>query len=131
MMNEPSCARSSGPTVLVLGGTGFVGRALVKRLLHDGLRLRALVRETSGPAEWLAAQGVELVKGGIADTASVEAALDGIRHVYHLARATGPAWADYLRLDIEPTRRLAELCCVRGIALYYISSMRGSVACFR
>lgn len=109
--------------MLVLGSTGFIGRALVKRLLQDGARLRALVRDTSGRAKWLAAQGVELVKGRIDDTASLAAALDGIRHVYHLARAAGPAWGDYLRSDIEPTRHLAELCCTRGINLYYTSSI--------
>jgi nucleoside-diphosphate-sugar epimerase len=123
MMHDTSRTRPSGPTVLMLGGTGFIGRALVKRLLQDGLNLRALVRDTSGQAKWLAAQGVELVQGDITDTASVEAALDGIRHVYHLARGSGSAWSDYVRLDIEPTRRLAELCCARGIALYYTSSI--------
>ena len=123
MMNDTPRARPSSPTVLVLGGTGFIGRALVKRLLQDGLSLRALVRGTSGQAKWLAAQGVELVQGSIADTDAVEAALAGIEHVYHLARAAGPAWGDYVRLDIEPTRRLAELCCARGIALYYTSSI--------
>ena len=119
----PIADRPSGPTVLVLGATGFIGQALVKRLRQDGLRLRALVRETSGQAKWLAAQGVELMRGDFADTASVEAALDGIRHVYHLARCSGSAWGDYLRLDIEPTRRLAELCCARGIGLLYTSSI--------
>ena len=120
---QQNVARPSAPTVLVLGGTGFIGQALVERLLQDGIRLRALVRETSGQAKWLAAQGVDLVKGGLADTAAVAAALDGIQHVYHLSRASGSAWGDYLRLDIEPTRRLAELCCARGIALYYTSSI--------
>jgi nucleoside-diphosphate-sugar epimerase len=123
MMHDTSRTRPSGPTVLMLGGTGFIGRALVKRLLQDGLNLRALVRDTSGQAKLLAAQGVELAKGDITDTASVEAALDGIQHIYHLARAAGPAWADYVRLDIEPARRLAELCCARGIGLYYTSSI--------
>jgi len=120
---EPIAAGPCGPTVLVLGGTGFLGRALVKRLLQDGMVLRALVRDLSGRAQWLAHQGVELVKGDIADTASVEASLDGIQHVYHLARGSGPAWNDYLRLDVEPTRRLADHCCARGIGLYYTSSI--------
>lgn len=120
---ETIAVRRSAPTVLVLGGTGFMGRALVERLLQDGTRLRALVRDLSGRAAWLAQQGVELAKGDIADTASVEAALDGIQHVYHLARGSGPAWSDYLRLDVEPTRRLADLCCARGIGLYYTSSI--------
>jgi nucleoside-diphosphate-sugar epimerase len=109
--------------VLVLGGTGFIGRALVKRLLQDRMGLRALVRDKSGRAEWLAHQGIELVKGDIADTASIESALDGIQHVYHVARGSGTAWNDYLRLDVEPTRRLANLCCARGIGLYYASSI--------
>lgn len=122
-MTTDSRARPSGATVLVLGGTGFIGRALVKRLLQDGIRLRALVRDLSGRAESLARQGVELVRGDIADAVSVAAALDGIQHVCHLVRSSGPAWADYLRLDVEPTRRLADLCCARGIGLYYASSI--------
>ena len=51
MVNDTSRSAPAGPTVLVLGGTGFIGRALVKRLLHDGIGLRALVRDTSGRAE--------------------------------------------------------------------------------
>lgn len=119
----PIIAHRSGPTVLVLGATGFIGQALVKRLLRDGMGLRALVRDPSGRAQWLARPGVELTKGDLTDTASVEAALDGIDHVYHLARSSGPAWDDYLRHDVEPTRRLADLCCARGIRLYYTSSI--------
>ena len=112
-----------GPTVLVLGGTGFMGGALVKRLLQEGLGLRALVRDRSGRAAWLGQHGVERVKGDLTDTASVAAALDGVQHVFHLARGSGTAWDDYLRLDVEPTRRLAELCCARGIRLSYTSSI--------
>jgi nucleoside-diphosphate-sugar epimerase len=115
--------RPAGPTVLVLGATGFLGRALVRRLLQDGVALRALVRDPSSRAALSIPQGVERVQGDMADTASVEAALEGIRHVFHLVRGSGPAWDDYLRLDIEPTRRLAELCRARGIALYYTSSI--------
>ena len=121
--SEPGLSRRSGPTVLVLGGTGFLGRALVKRLLADGVALRVLVRNLSGPARALADLGVEVITGDMADTDSVAAALDGIRHVYHLARASGPTWADYFQFDVEPTRRLAELCSTRGIALYYTSSI--------
>jgi nucleoside-diphosphate-sugar epimerase len=123
MAQPASVSGHADRTVLVLGGTGFIGRALVQRLHQDGLRLRALVRERSAQAKWLAARGVELMQGDIADTASVEAALQGIQHVYHLARCSEPAWSDYLRLDIEPTRQLAELCCARGIGLYYTSSI--------
>ena len=117
---EPTLAR---PTVLVLGGTGFIGRALIGRLREEGLAVRALVRDTSGPAELLARQGVELMQGDITETRSVAAALEGVQQVYHLARSSGGTWDDHLRLDVEPTRRLAELCCARGIRLYYTSSI--------
>ncbi len=113
----------AGPTVLVVGATGFMGRALVKRLVQNGMRVRALVRNMSGRAEWLLHPEVDMVKGDLADTTAVAAALDGIRHVYHLARGCGPAWDDYLRRDVEPTRRLADLCGARGIGLYYTSSI--------
>lgn len=111
------------PSVLVLGATGFIGQALVKRLLADGVALRALVRSSSGRALALAQQGVELAKGDLVETASLEAALAGIHCVYHLARSPGVSWHDCLRLDVEPTRRLAELCCARGITLVYASSI--------
>ena len=113
-------------TVLVLGATGFIGRALVKRLRRDGLAVRALVRDTAGRAESLARDGVELMHGDFADARCVEAALEGIRHVVHLVHLTrgpGSTWADCLRLDVEPTRRLAELCAARGISLHYSSSI--------
>ena len=119
----PAPAGAPKPTVLILGATGFIGRALARHLRQKGLGVRALVRDTSGQGELLARQGVELVRGDFTATASIESALDGIQHVYHLARGVGRAWGDYLRLDVEPTRRLAELCAARDIALYYTSSI--------
>jgi nucleoside-diphosphate-sugar epimerase len=110
-------------TVLVLGGTGFLGQALIERLLQEGLTVRALVRRHSRPAQWLADQGVELALGDFIDTVSVAAALEGIHQVFHLARGSGTEWSDYLRTDVEPTRRLAELCRDRGIGLLYTSSI--------
>jgi nucleoside-diphosphate-sugar epimerase/predicted dehydrogenase len=120
-------ARAGGaapaPTVLVLGATGFIGRALVERLRAEGLGVRALVRDTSGLALSLAELGAELVKGDFTNARAVEAALDGIRDVYCLARGTGRTWDDYERLDVQPTQRLAELCLARGLRLSYTSSI--------
>ena len=110
-------------TVLVLGATGFIGQALVSRLRRDGVRVRALVRRTSGAAALLAQQGVEVVKGDFTDAAVVDAALDGVESVYHLARGSGRDWADYQAFDVEPTHRLAERCAQRGIGLFYTSSI--------
>lgn len=111
------------PTVLVMGGTGFIGRALVKRLRAQGLGVRALVRDTSGFALGLKDLGAELVKGDFTDTKSVEGALAGVTDVYNLARGSGKTWDDYDRLDVQPTQRVAELCLERGARLYYTSSI--------
>ena len=40
-----------------------------------------------------------------------------IEHVFHLARSSGPTWDDYLRLDVEPTRHLADTTR-SGVGLY-------------
>lgn len=113
----------TGPTVLVLGGTGFIGQALVRRLRVAGLGMRALVRPGSAKAGLLADQGIEVMVGDFSDATRLEAALAGIRHVYHLARGAGNTWDDYLRNDVTPTRRLAKRCAQLGVRLYYTSSI--------
>lgn len=113
----------SSSKVLVLGATGFLGQALVERLRRDGLAVRALVRETTGRAQLLARQGVELMQGDLTDTRCFEAALEGIGHVFHLARSSAGTWDDCLRLEVEPTRQLALACTERRIPLYYASSI--------
>ena len=114
---------STSPTVLVLGATGFIGQALIRQLRHAGLGTRALVRSSSTKAAMLAQQGVELMVGDFTDPVSLDAALVGIQHVYHLARASGTTWDDYLRNDVTPTRLLAERCAAQNIWLYYASSI--------
>jgi nucleoside-diphosphate-sugar epimerase/predicted dehydrogenase len=119
-----SKANGAPETVLVLGGTGFIGQALVQKLRAMGRGVRLLARDpNSVPAE-LRKLGVGIARGDVMDTASVEAALSGIEHVYHLARGNGETWDDYVRTDVEPTRRLAEACLARGVkGFYYTSSI--------
>jgi dihydroflavonol-4-reductase len=67
--------------VLVTGATGFIGRALVARLLEDGRQVRVLQR-SPGPLDL---QGVEAVPGDITDRESVARAADGAGTLYNLA----------------------------------------------
>jgi nucleoside-diphosphate-sugar epimerase/predicted dehydrogenase len=112
------------PTVLVIGGTGFIGQSLVRRLCKAGHGVRILARDPkSCPAE-LRHLGVELTKGDFTNPDAVTTALDGISYVYHLARGFGNTWAEYLQSDVNPTRKVAELCLEQGIErLFYISSI--------
>jgi nucleoside-diphosphate-sugar epimerase len=71
--------------ILVTGPTGKVGRTLIARLLADpafaDARIRALCHNRTLPAS----ERVEVVRGSIADRATVEAAMTGVTHVVHLA----------------------------------------------
>ena len=71
--------------ILVTGATGKVGRTLIARLLEDprfaGARVRALCHNRTYDAH----DRVEIARGTIADRAVVDAALEGVTHVVHLA----------------------------------------------
>lgn len=111
-------------TVLVIGGTGFIGKALVKRLRQEGHGVRILVRDPSSCPADLRQLGVELTKGDFTNAESVDAALNGIQYVYHLARGYGKTWPEFLRFDVEPTRMVGELCIKHGVKrLFYASSI--------
>lgn len=70
--------------ILVTGGTGFIGRHLVIKLVANGHKVRCLVRETS-QTDALKKLGVELVYGDIGETDSLKVVAKDIDTVYHLA----------------------------------------------
>ena len=63
-------------TVLVTGATGFVGSALIKRLVHDGYRVRVLIRPKSDYG--MLPEGVDIRFGDFADEHIIEEAAAGI-----------------------------------------------------
>lgn len=72
---------------LVTGANGFVGSHLCAHLLANGDRVRVLVR-ASADLSALAGLDVERAVGDVTDRASIEAALDGIDVVFHVAGGT-------------------------------------------
>jgi len=96
------------PTILVVGGTGFIGRRLVERLVANGESVRVLTRSKSAAAIAFAGLPLDIHEGFHGNRDVAQAALTGIKAVYHLAKCDGRNWNDYLRGDVEPTRLLAE-----------------------
>jgi len=68
--------------ILVIGGTGKVGSAVVKELRRRDATVRALVRKKDRPASL--PEGVEWVEGDLLDPVSVAKALDGVDKLYLL-----------------------------------------------
>lgn len=115
-MTRPASGEEAGRAahgiVLVTGATGFLGGALARRLLADGVQVRALAR-SAARARPLADLGAEVVTGDITDQAAVRAAVDGARTVYHLAGpllVPGVPAGEYRRAHALGTRAVLEGC---------------------
>jgi len=77
--------------ILVTGGSGFIGSALVKALVKAGHRVRVLDDNSRGHPRRLAevANDIEFTAGDIRDAAAVERAAQGMDEVHHLAFVNG------------------------------------------
>ncbi len=89
VVGVPSAAvSSSGQTVLLTGGAGYVGAALAPQLLADGWRVRILDLYLYGKTPLNAVRdtpGLEEIEGDIRDRAVVKEAVEGVDAVLHLA----------------------------------------------
>lgn len=77
--------------VLVTGGAGFIGAALVRRLLRDGFTVRVLDNHSRGALRRLSdvLDNIEMVTGDIRDPDFVQSALKGVDAIHHLAYVNG------------------------------------------
>jgi 2-alkyl-3-oxoalkanoate reductase len=95
--------------VLVTGGGGFLGTALIKPLVQRGLQVRSLSRRHYPHLEELA---VEQIQGDVADPQVVNTAVVDCQTVFHTAAKAG-IWGsrrEYERTNVEGTRNVIAAC---------------------
>ncbi len=112
--------------VLVTGATGFTGGHLVRALVADGQRVRAIVRSSSR-ATGLPRE-VDVREGDITVPGDVALAMEGVGTVYHLAAAYREAShveEGYWRVNVGATRNLLEAASAAGIERFVHCSTVG------
>jgi nucleoside-diphosphate-sugar epimerase len=97
-------------TVLVTGGTGFVGSHLVELLLRRGNDVTCMVRDPDR-LRWLSGRKVRVVAGDCSDPGSLEKAVRNVSVIYHVAGLTKAfRSADYYAVNQQGTRNVLEAC---------------------
>jgi nucleoside-diphosphate-sugar epimerase len=130
--------------LLVTGGTGFLGSALIERLIaHGQTDIRCLVRPSSDTRKLVALQQehpnvrLECIRGHLADYRHIIHALDGVDSIYHLAAGMRGSWADIVMNSVVASRNLLEaavaahvprITLVSSFSVYGVSDLpRGAV----
>ena len=111
--------------ILVTGATGLVGSHLLKQLVANGQKVRALYRSSVPSIE--GTEGVDWVRGDILDVISLEEAMVGVKQVYHCAAMVSfnPKKKALLHhTNVEGTANVVNACLNEGIdKLLFVSSV--------
>ncbi|HEY6544796.1 MAG TPA: complex I NDUFA9 subunit family protein [Dokdonella sp.] len=114
--------------IVILGGTGFVGRHLVPRLHRDGHRTTVLSRNRDTHRELSVLPGVRVVNADVHDPVALRARLEGADAAVNLVGILNERGSDgsgFRKAHVELTRSLVESCIATGVPrLLQMSALR-------
>jgi dihydroflavonol-4-reductase len=114
--------------VFLTGGSGFVGSAVLRRLLKAGHSVRTLVRQNSN-TRMLDGLPVERILGNLSDSAALRQGMTGCDWVFHVAALYaywGYPWEEFYRSNVEGTRNVLEAAAQAGVRrIVHTSSIAG------
>jgi nucleoside-diphosphate-sugar epimerase len=107
---------SDTKTAFVTGGSGFIGQALIRRLVERGDRVRALARSDDAAAKVTEA-GAEPVRGDLEDVAAMSEGAAGCQLAFHAAARLGEwgPWEEFERINVQGTANVLEACRDAGV----------------
>jgi uncharacterized protein YbjT (DUF2867 family) len=110
-------------TVLVAGATGRQGGSVIRHLLPNGWKLRALTRNPgSQAAQELARQGVEVAQGDLEDPSSLDRAARGVYGIYSVQ----DFWTVGAKREVQQGKNLADAAKKAGVQHFVYSSVGGA-----
>ena len=111
--------------ILVLGSTGFVGRAVAHKALDAGHQLRVLVRDPMKAAAFKV-RGAQVVVGDALNPSAVQQAAIGVEHVISLVAVRRNTPQSYLAVNIDGPRILGQASMAAGVRSVIFVSAIGS-----
>jgi UDP-glucose 4-epimerase len=112
---------------LVTGGTGFIGKNLVKQLIQEGNYCKCLVRKNSAVNE-IRSLGADLAYGDILKPDTLNAIVQDVKVVFHLAAQVGK-WGisedEFYTINVQGTRNLLEASLRAGVKQFIFCSTPG------
>lgn len=119
-------SKTPDPDVLIIGGTGFIGRDLTRAWVAKGHDVRVLSRGSSGPFGDIS-DHVEIMPCDLRDPEQLAAAMQGITTVYHLGKSTDATWEAALKNDVGVTVAISEAALQAGVKRFIYT---GSIASY-
>jgi predicted dehydrogenase/nucleoside-diphosphate-sugar epimerase len=121
-MLEQASAEPPPARTLVTGASGFLGRALVARLLGNGESIRVLARRAVPSLE--GNPRVHVIHGDLGDPEAVERAVKGVELVYHLGAGMRGGAEAFESGTVWGTKNIVAACLRHGVKrLVYVSSL--------